>query len=46
MNAPVQVIERDGKPEWAVLPYDGCLICCGHKESFIPACCKAQVPFP
>lgn len=22
MNAPVQVIERDGKPEWAVLPYD------------------------
>jgi DNA-binding XRE family transcriptional regulator len=22
MNAPVQIIERDGKPEWAVLPYD------------------------
>ncbi len=22
MNMPVQVIERDGKPEWAVLPYD------------------------
>ncbi|NTW68718.1 MAG: helix-turn-helix transcriptional regulator [Chlorobiaceae bacterium] len=22
MNAPGQVIERDGKPEWAVLPYD------------------------
>jgi DNA-binding XRE family transcriptional regulator len=22
MNTPVQVIERDGKPEWAVLPYD------------------------
>jgi len=22
MNAPVQVIERDGKPEWAVLPYE------------------------
>ena len=22
MNAPVQVIERDGKPEWAILPYD------------------------
>ena len=22
MNASVQVIERDGKPEWAVLPYD------------------------
>ena len=22
MNATVQVIERDGKPEWAVLPYD------------------------
>ena len=22
MNIPVQVIERDGKPEWAVLPYD------------------------
>jgi len=21
MNTPVQVIERDGKPEWAVLPY-------------------------
>jgi DNA-binding XRE family transcriptional regulator len=22
MNETVQVIERDGKPEWAVLPYD------------------------
>lgn len=22
MNSPIQVIERDGKPEWAVLPYD------------------------
>jgi DNA-binding XRE family transcriptional regulator len=22
MNTPVQVIERNGKPEWAVLPYD------------------------
>lgn len=22
MNTSVQVIERDGKPEWAVLPYD------------------------
>jgi DNA-binding XRE family transcriptional regulator len=22
MNATVQIIERDGKPEWAVLPYD------------------------
>lgn len=22
MNTPVQVIERDGKPEWAVVPYD------------------------
>jgi DNA-binding XRE family transcriptional regulator len=22
MNESVQVIERDGKPEWAVLPYD------------------------
>lgn len=22
MNTPVQIIERDGKPEWAVLPYD------------------------
>jgi len=22
MNAPVQIIKRDGKPEWAVLPYD------------------------
>jgi DNA-binding XRE family transcriptional regulator len=22
MNAPVQIIERDGKPEWAVLPYE------------------------
>ena len=22
MNAPMQVIERDGKPEWAVLPYE------------------------
>lgn len=22
MNASVQVIERDGQPEWAVLPYD------------------------
>jgi DNA-binding XRE family transcriptional regulator len=22
MNASVQVIERDGKPEWVVLPYD------------------------
>ena len=22
MNSPVQIIERDGKPEWAVLPYE------------------------
>ena len=22
MNAPIQVIERDGKPEWAILPYE------------------------
>jgi DNA-binding XRE family transcriptional regulator len=22
MSTPVQIIERDGKPEWAVLPYD------------------------
>jgi len=22
MNAPVQIIERDGKPEWAILPYE------------------------
>ena len=22
MNNPIQIIERDGKPEWAVLPYD------------------------
>jgi DNA-binding XRE family transcriptional regulator len=22
MKSPIQVIERDGKPEWAVLPYD------------------------
>lgn len=25
MNTPVQVIERDGKPEWAVLPYESYL---------------------
>jgi DNA-binding XRE family transcriptional regulator len=22
MNPPIQIIERDGKPEWAVIPYE------------------------
>jgi DNA-binding XRE family transcriptional regulator len=25
MNPPIQIIERDGKPEWAVLPYEAYL---------------------
>ena len=25
MNVPVQIIEREGKPEWAVLPYEAYL---------------------